>query len=71
MFMFLFLRASTTAVNALLAGLLALAAGLLIALSSQELRAQASWLVNEQAPAVIRNITDALGAVRNLGDPPR
>ncbi|MXY25230.1 MAG: hypothetical protein F4Y45_12000 [Acidobacteria bacterium] len=63
------LRRTVTLVAALLVGFLGLVAVLLLAPPGQELRAQISRLVSEQAPAVIRNLTGAFGAVRNLVDP--
>ncbi len=68
--MFMLWRAFTTTVAALLAGLVGLGAGLLIAPGSDGLRARLSSLVNGQAPAVIENIRGAFGAVRDLADPP-
>ena len=63
------LRRTVTLVAALLAGFLGLVAILLIAPPGQELRAQMSRLASEQIPAVLRNLTGAFGAVRDLMDP--
>lgn len=68
--MFSFWRCVTTALAALLAVVVGLGATLLITPATAEnLRALVSTLLNEEAPAVMRNLLDAIGAARDAITP--
>ena len=68
--MVFFWRCATTIAAALLAVVVGLGAGLLITPATAEnLRMVLSTLLNEEAPAVMRNLLDAIGAARDAITP--
>ena len=68
--MVFFWRCATTTVAALLAVVVGLGAALLITPATAEnLRTVLSTLLNEEAPAVMRNLLDAIGAARDAITP--
>ena len=65
-----FWRCVTAAAAALLAVVVGLGAALLITPATAEnLRVLVSTLLNEEAPAVMRNLLDAIGAARDAITP--